>query len=98
VPKAGLRPYDRSGLRLNKESPGYFTVTRVMPGSPAELAGVETGDKVLAIDSRPASQMSVADAQVDLRGEIGSEIELLLERQGDSKPQTKHIQLKELLP
>lgn len=97
-PKVPLRPYDRSGLRLNKESPESFTVTRVIPGSPGESAGIKVGDKILSIDSRPTSQMSVSDAQVDLSGEIGSAIELMLERQGDGEPQKKRIQLKELLP
>jgi len=98
VPKTALRPYDRSGLRLNKDSSEDLTVTHVIPNSPAELAGLKVGDRILSINSRPTSQMSVADAQVALRGEIGSEIELQLGRQGDSESRTKRIQLKELLP
>jgi membrane-associated protease RseP (regulator of RpoE activity) len=97
-PKAAARPYDRAGLRLNKESPEYFMVTRVIPNSPAELTGLKVGDKILSIDSRPASQMSIADAQVIFRGAVGSQVELVVNGEDDRRAQTRRLRLNELLP
>jgi PDZ domain/Aspartyl protease len=87
VPKVDPRPYDHSGLRISKESSDSFTVTHVVPESPADLAGLKAGDRILSIDSRSASQMSGANAQVILRGAIGTEIDLVVSTRGRSEAQ-----------
>src|SRR5271170_4742964 len=44
--------FDRVGLWLGQDSAG-FTVIDVISGSPADLAGIKVGDKILAIDGMP---------------------------------------------
>ena len=49
--------FDMSGISLNAVGPDFLTfrVRLVIPGSPAEEAGVEPGDFLLAIDGRTAA-------------------------------------------
>ncbi len=51
--------FDRSGMWLN-QSGETFEVMDVIAAGPAASAGLKTGDKVLAIDGRPVSQLSLA--------------------------------------
>ncbi len=57
---ATTRPFAKDRLGLSMERDGEtFRVMFVAPGSPAAAAGFETGDRVAAIDSRPASAWSL---------------------------------------
>jgi Aspartyl protease/PDZ domain len=50
--------FDRSGMWLNQTGE-TFEVMDVIAGGPAATAGIKIGDKVLAIDGRPAGQLSL---------------------------------------
>jgi hypothetical protein len=50
--------FDRSGMWLNQAGE-TFEVMDVIAGGPAATAGLKTGDRILAIDSRPVSQLSL---------------------------------------
>lgn len=95
IPDAQPVPFDRSGLTLTKADGGALTVAAVMPDSPAEAAGFKKGDRVTAIDGKPASAMSRADAAALLRGKVGSRI-VLGGRFGD-KDGTKSLILREMI-
>jgi len=47
---------------------------------PAQIAGIKTGDKVIAIDGNPFVGVSLNDAFHKLRGESGSEVTLTIKR------------------
>lgn len=53
--------YDRSGLRLRAEGPGFhrFVVKRIVPQSPAAAAGIKPGDIIEFIDSHPAQGLNL---------------------------------------
>ncbi len=53
VGRAGLRPWIDSG------------VGRVKPGSPAALAGLRQGDRIIAVNGHPVSQITEFDAAMD---------------------------------
>jgi hypothetical protein len=91
------RPFNRVGLRLKRDTPDSFSVTLVVPDSPAAAAGLRPGDKILAIDTRPASQLSVSDAGLIFAGPVGADVELLVAPKEGGDRQPRHIQLKELL-
>jgi len=50
--------FDRSGTWLNQTG-DTFEVMDVIAGGPAATAGLKTGDRILAIDGRPVSQLSL---------------------------------------
>jgi hypothetical protein len=54
-------PLNRSGMRFSKDEPTAFAVTTVTPGSAAARAGVSAGERIVAIDGRPATAYSRAD-------------------------------------
>jgi len=85
--------YDELGKALQVE-PGML-VTYVLPGSPADKAGLKTGDIITEIDGKPIKAKSVAD-MLDINWElvtreIGSKIEFTVERGKPGKRKTLKV-------
>jgi carboxyl-terminal processing protease len=59
-----------------------LTVVRPLPDSPAERAGLEAGDVVLAVDGEPVSGTTMDDQISRIRGEAGTDVTLTLQRDG----------------
>src|SRR3989339_599240 len=53
-----------------------------LPGSPAEQAGLHTGDKIMAIDGQDTVDMSVEEAVLKVRGKRGTEVTLAITDNG----------------
>lgn len=71
--------YDRAGLWLNRDGDA-FAVMDVTPGGPAEGAGLRAGDRIVAIDGRPASELRLPSVRERLRSEpVGTEVRLTVE-------------------
>ncbi len=81
-PSPGFKPapMSRSGLGLTKSEPAAFTVVKVRAGSPAALAGIREGDKIVAINGRAAAKLSGSDAFNAMRRPAGTRVRLLLRR------------------
>jgi len=67
-----------------RESGGAVRVSSVTPGSPADDAGVRTGDVILAVDGNSTEDASIAAVASLLRGAPGTKAELAL-RRGDDR-------------
>ena len=67
------------GIGVGLESRRVF-VNEVLPGSPADMAGLRPGDQILSIDGAPADDMTPAQASERIRGVIGSRIELVIHK------------------
>ncbi|MGH9531491.1 MAG: S41 family peptidase [Terriglobales bacterium] len=78
--KAGL------GATLSKRF-GYAAVVAVIPGGPAEKAGVQGGDIVEAIDGRSTRDLSLAEIRNLASGPAGSNITFSVVRVRRSEPQ-----------
>jgi carboxyl-terminal processing protease len=58
-----------------------------MPDQPAEQAGLQTGDILVAVDGAPITpEMTVDDVVSIIRGEVGTEVVLTVERQDVAEP------------
>ena len=65
---------------------GLIIVISPLKGSPADKAGVLSGDKIIQIDSTPTSGLNVSDAVGLLRGKSGTTVKLTLARDGKTDP------------
>ena len=83
--KAKNSDYGGVGMDLVTGKKGEI-VCRPFSGSPAEKAGISSGDLLLAVDGKPASGRSVYLVGAAIRGEPGSRVTLLLrDREGREK-------------
>lgn len=71
------------GIRLQvDQSSQTLTVVEPLANSPASVAGIQPGDRVLAIDGRSTTGMSVQEASQLIQGEVGTQITLKIDRNG----------------
>jgi len=74
------------GIFLAKRM-GFATVVSVLPGSPAEKAGVKVGDLIDRVENTAARELSVVQIQRLLAGPAGSTVTLTLVREARGEPQ-----------
>lgn len=68
---------------------GYLVVVAVLEDSPAALAGISTGDVIVAVDGTDVLGLSQNEAILLIRGkEVGTEAVLTILREGESEPLT----------
>ncbi len=60
--------------------PGVLVVSRILPGSPAEAAGLLSGDRIVALDGAGLAGRTLQEVLGMLRGEEGSRIALQYQR------------------
>lgn len=72
------------GIELTRQY--YLRVIAVRDDSPAAKAGLQTGDYVRAIDSKPSRDLSVLEGMRMLRGETGSKVTLTIIRGNAAEP------------
>jgi carboxyl-terminal processing protease len=65
---------------------GYVVVVSVLPGSPAEKAGVRGGDILESVAGFTSREMSAAQAKVMLDGTPGSTVKVSIVRRGRPEP------------
>ena len=61
-------------------------ITRPLPNTPAEKAGIKAGDRILAVDGEDATGWSVLEAVNKIRGEIGTPVILTIMHVGSLDP------------
>ncbi|HEX7354856.1 MAG TPA: S41 family peptidase [Mycobacteriales bacterium] len=88
--------YSGLGVWLRRVGPEQgIAVASVVPGSPAEAAGIRPGDQVLAVDGTDVSRESVDDVSQALAGPSGSRVSLLV-RDGGGADRTVSLDRGEL--
>lgn len=73
------------GMELGTKD-GNLVVVAPLKNSPAERAGIRSGDAVLGVDNKPTQGMAVDDAVKLIRGEKGTAVKLIIKRDGVSDP------------
>ena len=73
--------YEGIGAELGMRD-DQLTVIAPLDGSPAEEAGVQSGDIILKVDEEETSSLTLSEAVSRIRGPAGEVVALLLERKG----------------
>jgi carboxyl-terminal processing protease len=69
------------GMELGTKD-GQLTVVAPLKNSPAERAGIRTGDQVIGVDGKPTEGLAVDDAVKMIRGPKGTTVKLFIVREG----------------
>ena len=65
---------------------GFIKVIAPIDDTPAQRAGVKSGDLIVRLDGKPIKGMSLDEAVKLMRGKPGTEIVLTIAREGEDKP------------
>ena len=77
--------YAGIGLLVDARN-GWVTVVSPMPDSPAERAGIRTGDQLFEVDGLPAADWTLERAVRAMRGGVGTPIDVAIRRDGAAEP------------
>ena len=64
----------------------FLTIVSPIEGSPAEAAGLQPGDKVIAIDGEDMTGVPPEEARSRIIGPEGTQVTLTISREGEPKP------------
>ena len=74
------------GMQVDYDESSRLTVMSPLVGSPAYVAGVRAGDKILRIDGRSTQGLSRKDAVGLLRGKPGEPVTISVLHEGEQQP------------
>jgi carboxyl-terminal processing protease len=77
--------YEGIGAYVDMEGE-YLTIVSPIAGSPAELAGLHPGDKVIAIDGEDMTGIPPEEVRLKVLGPEGTKVTLTIRREGESEP------------
>ena len=74
------------GMEIDNNTKGQLVVIAPLKDSPAEKAGIHSGDIIVRIGTTSAMRLDSGEAIKRIRGPKGTSVELTLERAGEAKP------------
>lgn len=69
-----------------QEKDGHIVIVSPIKGSPAEKAGIQPNDIIMAVDGKSLQGMTSTEAVTIIRGEKGTKVELTIQRSGSEEP------------
>ena len=73
--------YAGLGIQIDVRD-GWITIISPLPGTPAERAGIQPGDRIVAVDGKSTEGFSPDEARETLRGPEGSKVSITVDRPG----------------
>jgi carboxyl-terminal processing protease len=77
--------YGGIGSLIHKQGE-YIVISEPYEKSPAKKYGLKAGDRILKINDKSTAGKSVDDISTILKGQPGTSVKLLIEREGEPKP------------
>ncbi|MCS7284046.1 MAG: S41 family peptidase [Anaerolineae bacterium] len=77
--------FEGIGAYVRMREDGKLEISGIIPGTPAEAAGLKAGDRVLAVDGQSIVGYSLYEAIALIRGPAGTQVTLLIERPGEEE-------------
>ncbi len=87
--------YGGIGALIQQDS-DYVIISEPYEGTPAMKAGLQAGDRILAIDGKNAKGKSVSDISTALKGQPGTIVKLTIQPYGKKGSVIKEIERKEI--
>ncbi len=84
-PQAPLAPAPENlapggvGIMFEQMQDGTLILKGIMPGGPADKAGIKTQGKLVAIDGKAIEGLSLEQVRTQIRGPVGSQVTLTIE-------------------
>ena len=78
------------GIEISVEN-GQVTIVAPIEDTPADRAGLKSGDMILAVDGRPTQEMTSNETVSAIRGPKGTTVELLVLDKNSATPRTVSI-------
>ncbi len=72
------------GMEIGKEDAGIVVIAPLKE-TPAERAGIRSGDIIVKIDDEPTLDLSVDEAVSRIRGDVGTQVALTISREGEDE-------------
>ncbi len=82
--------FEGIGIEIGQKD-GVLTVIAPLKGTPAERAGLKSGDKIIAIGSATTNDLDIDKAVSLIRGKAGTTINLTIVREGLTEPKVYSI-------
>ncbi len=73
------------GVTVQRSEEGWLHIVGVEEGSPAESAGLQTDDQIIAVDGESVAELEYEEAVSRVRGEEGTKVTLTVRRDGKDK-------------
>lgn len=89
--------YTGVGITMEADSSGYIVVVAPTDGTPADRAGIKTGDRILAVDGKEYSAKSVDLAASAIRGKAGTKVSITIQRASDGKEVTLELRREKIV-
>lgn len=87
--------YGGIGAGIQKRGP-WVLISEPYEGFPADLAGLRAGDRIVEINGKSAKDKSIDEISSALKGQPGTEVVVLIQRDSTEKPFEKTITRKEI--
>lgn len=84
------------GVIISPAEDGSVTVISPIKGSPADRAGIESGDKILKINGKDFSAEKIDQASKEMRGEAGTSVKILVLKKKNLKTEEVEIKREEI--
>jgi len=79
--------YGGVGIQIDVRD-GWVIVVSALPGTPAERAGIETGDRIVEVSGKSTKGWGIDETRNTLRGAPGTSVTIMTERAGTKRPVT----------
>jgi carboxyl-terminal processing protease len=87
--------YQGIGAYIGKKDK-QIVIIAPMKGSPAEEAGLKSGDAIIKINGESTELMNSDDASTRIRGKAGTKVDLVIYRQGAKEPLNLSVERREI--
>lgn len=81
-----LGEFEGIGINFSVNTKGEFVILSTIPGTPAEKAGLQSGDLILAVDGKVYGDMETVSTA--LKGKAGTKVRVTYERDGKEREVT----------